>query len=140
MAKDQPVETINVESVNEHLAAFAMENPALGRVWLLEVLSSRRPAKDPFWLQYKSNFERFASTALAQPDMDAEVLSVLFLAASFIWPVWARAHARTAKDREKMLKRFTREVLRLSLHGTLRPEAYQELDARVMGKAHKKRS
>jgi len=132
VAKDQPVETINVESVNEQLASFAMENPALGRVWLLEVLSSRRPAKDPFWLQYKSNFERFAKTTLAQPGIDAEVLSVLFLAASFLWPLWARSHARTAKDRERMLKRFTHEVLRLSLHGTLRPEKYRELDTRVM--------
>ena len=139
VAKDQPVESISVEGVNDHLATFAMENPALGRVWLLEVLSSRRPAKDPFWLQYKSNFERFASTSLAQPGMDAEVLSVLFLAGSFIWPVWARAHARTAKEREKMLKRFTREVLRLSLHGTLRPEAYKDLDARVMRETKKKR-
>jgi hypothetical protein len=38
-----------------------------------------------------------------------------------------------------MLKRFTREVLRLSLHGTLRPEAYKELDAKVMGASRKKR-
>jgi AcrR family transcriptional regulator len=135
----QPVESISVEAVNEHLASFAMENPALGRVWLLEVLSSRRPAKDPFWHQYKSNFEAFAKTSFAQPDMDAEVLSVLVLAGSFIWPVWARAHARSAKERERMLKRFTREILRLSLHGTLRPEKYKELDARVMKELKQKR-
>jgi hypothetical protein len=30
-----------------------------------------------------------------------------------------------------MAKRFTREMLRLSLHGTMRPEKYPELDARV---------
>ena len=138
-AKDQPVENISVEDVNDQLASFAMENPALGRVWLLEVLSSRRPAKDPFWRQYKSNFEKFAQTSFAQPGMDAEVLSVLILAGSFIWPVWARAHARSAKEREKMLKRFTREILRLSLHGTLRPEKYRELDTRVMRDLRKKR-
>src|SRR6201999_2450113 len=53
-------ESATVESVNDRLTAFAMENPALGRVWLFEVLSSRRPASDPFWRQYASNFERFA--------------------------------------------------------------------------------
>jgi hypothetical protein len=53
------------------------------------------------------------------------------LAGSFIWPVWARAHARTAKERHKMAQRFSREVLRLCLHGTLRPEMYPELDARL---------
>jgi hypothetical protein len=30
-----------------------------------------------------------------------------------------------------MAKRFSREVLRLSLHGTLRPEKFPELDIRV---------
>jgi hypothetical protein len=38
-----------------------------------------------------------------------------------------------------MLKRFTREILRLSLHGTLRPEKYKELDARVMKELKQKR-
>ena len=96
--------------------------------WLL---TSRRPTEDPFWQQYVSNFERFAKTELAQPGIDAEVASVLMIAGSFLWPVWARAHARTAKERQQMAKRFTREVLRLSLHGTLRPEKYPQLDARV---------
>ena len=138
-ADPQDVEDISVESVNEHLSAFAMENPGLGRVWLLEVLSSRGPAKDPFWRQYKSNFEAFAKTSLAQPGMDTEVLSVLVLAGSFLWPVWARAHARSAKERQRMQKRFTDEVLRLCLHGTLRPEKYKELDARISRATKKKR-
>ena len=133
-AKDQPVENINVEGVNDRLATFAMENPALGRAWLRTVLGSKQPAKDPFWRQYRSNFERFANTELAQPGMDVEVLSVIILAGSFLWPVWARAQARTAKDRQVMLERFTNEVLRLTLHGTLRPEKYPELEKRVTRK------
>lgn len=139
-AKDKALERINVEDVNDQIATFAMENPALGRVWLLEVLSSRQPAKDLFWQQYKSNFEFFAQTSLAQPGVDAEVLSVLTLAGSFIWPVWARAHARSAKERKKMLDRFTNEMLRLSLHGTLRPEKYKELDAKVTKALRTKKS
>ena len=131
VAKDQPAETINIESVNQQLAEFAMENPELGRVWLFEVLSSRRPANDLFWRQYESKFEQFSKTEFAQPGIDVEVLSVLILAGSFIWPVWARAHARTAGERQQMSARFTREILRLCLHGTLRLEKYAELDARV---------
>jgi AcrR family transcriptional regulator len=131
VASSQPVETINLEQVNENLAQFAMENPELGRVWLFEVLSSQRPASDPFWRQYVSNFEQFAKTEFAQPSMDVEVLSVLLLSASFFWPVWARAHTRTASERQQMSARFTREILRLCLHGTLRPEKYKDLDSRV---------
>ena len=33
--------------------------------------------------------------------------------------------------RQQMAKRFTRQVLRLSLHGTLRPGKYPRLDTRV---------
>jgi AcrR family transcriptional regulator len=126
---DRPVKGVDIEAVNKHLATFAMENPALGRIWLFEVLSSKRPANDPFWRQYESAFARFAKTEFAQPDIDVEVLSVLFMAGSFIWPVWARAHARTAKERQQMAERFTREVIRLNLRGTLRSEKYPELDA-----------
>lgn len=131
VAGDQPVETIDIESVNKHLADFAMENPALGRVWLFEVLNSRRPSSDPFWRHYESKLKSFAETEFAKPDIDVEVLSVLILAGSFIWPVWARAHARTAKERQVMAERFSREVLRLCMHGTMRAEKYAELDARL---------
>ena len=135
VASDVPAEDINIESVNTHLAEFAMENPELGGVWLFEVLSSRRPANDTFWRTYESKFEQFAATKFAQPDIDVEVLSVLILAGSFIWPVWARAHTRTANERQEMSARFSREILRLCLHGTLRPELYAELDARVTKRA-----
>jgi AcrR family transcriptional regulator len=134
---DRPVNANDIEAVNEHLAAFAMENPALGRIWLFQVLSSSRPASDPFWRQYASSFERFAKTELAQPGMDLEVLSVLFLAGHFIWPVWARAHARSAKERQKMMERFTQEVLRLTLYGTLRAEKFADLGARVTRRRRK---
>jgi hypothetical protein len=30
-----------------------------------------------------------------------------------------------------MAKRFAHEIMRMSLHGTLRPEMYAELDARL---------
>ena len=131
VVRDQPVESISIDGLTEHLAQFAMENPEICRVWLFELLSSKRPDNDPFWQQYVSNFQRFADTDLAQPGIDVEVASVLVLAGSFLWPVWARGHSRTAKERQQMAKRLTRELLRMSLHGTLRPERYPELDARV---------
>jgi len=115
------------------------ENPGLGRVWLFELLSSRRPASDLFWRQYESNFESFAKTEYAQPGIDAEVASVLTIAGCFLWPVWTRAHTRSAKDRKKLAERFAREIIRMSLHGTLRPERYAELDAKVSrGKSRRK--
>jgi AcrR family transcriptional regulator len=128
---DQPVGSVDMESLTEHIAQFAMQNPDIGRVWLFELLSSKRPDNDPFWQQFVSKFERFAKTEYAQPGIDAEVASVLVLAGVFMWPVWARAHSRTAKDRQHMAKRLAREIIRQTLYGNLRPEKYPELDARL---------
>jgi AcrR family transcriptional regulator len=131
VASRQPVANVSPKAITEHLAAFAMENPELGRIWLFEMLSSERPVSDPFWRQYRSNFEAFARTELAQPNIDSEVASVLTLAGAFLWPVWARSHARTVKERQELAQRYATEVLRLCLHGTLRPEEFQELDEKI---------
>ena len=129
VADSQPVGSLSVEGVTEHVAEFAMENPEVCRVWLFEVLSARRPANDPFWQRYVSNFERFAKTESAQPGIDAEVVSVVMLAGTFLWPIWARAQTGV-QERQQMAKRFSREILRLSLHGNLRSEKYPDVDAR----------
>jgi AcrR family transcriptional regulator len=130
---DQPTDSSGIETLTEHLAQFAMENPEMARVWLFELLSSKRPAADRFWQQYFSNFDQFAQTESAQPGIDTEVASVLMLAGAFLWPVWARAHSKTAKERQIMAKRLSREMLRMSLHGTLKPDRYTDLDERVRG-------
>jgi AcrR family transcriptional regulator len=130
----QGVTSIDPQGVAEHLAEFAMDNPALGRVWLFDLLSSGRPANDPFWKQYKTRFAQFARTEYAQPGIDIEVHSVLMLIGAFLWPVWAQSHAHGDKARRQMAKRYSNEVLRLSLHGTMRPDKYPVLDAKL-GKA-----
>jgi AcrR family transcriptional regulator len=130
-SSDQPVGRVDLEAVNAHLAEFAMQNPELGRIWLFEVLNSRRPGDDRFFRQYKSNLERFAQTDFAQPGMDPEVIAVLMLAGSFLWPVWAHAHTRNAAERQAMAQRFSLEILRYSLHGSLRPEKYPDLESRL---------
>src|SRR3546814_12326583 len=42
-----------------------------------------------------------------------------------------RSHARTAKEREQMAQRYTNEVVRRSMYGTMRPEKYPELAAHL---------
>lgn len=121
---------ISVEQVTERLVRFAMENPELGRIWLFELLSSQRPAKDRFWRQYLSHLQEFAKSDLARPGLDAEVQSVLMLAATFLWPLWVHPRA-TAEARREMAERFVREVRRNAVHGNVRPEKYPDLDSQV---------
>lgn len=119
--KSEP-RTLSMEGVIEHVAQFAMKNPELGCVWLTHVLSSPRPASDRLVALYMSHLEGFAKTEYAQPGIDVEAHSVMMLAATFLWPAWARAHRLNPEERRQMAQRFTREMLRLSLQGALRPE------------------
>ncbi|MBW2942770.1 TetR/AcrR family transcriptional regulator [Zhongshania aquimaris] len=112
----------------EKLASFAMENPELGRVWLRELLSNSQPASDPFWNMYKGHVDRFVESEFSQPGIDSEVHAITLIVTVFLWPVWARAHTQSAAGRKRMASRFTDEMLRLSLHGTLNKEKFQALD------------
>src|SRR5690606_25499338 len=132
------VEEVDVAEVTQRLALFAMENPELCRVWLLQLLASPDPASDPFWREYCGSFQRFADTALAEPGIDMEVLSVTNLAGVFLWPIWARAHAESERGRAQLARRFVDEILRLSLYGTMRAEAYPAIIDRI--KTKKRRS
>ncbi|MES0874300.1 TetR/AcrR family transcriptional regulator [Sinimarinibacterium thermocellulolyticum] len=121
----------DAQGVAQRMAEFAMENPALGRVWLFELLASSRPASDPFWNQFKTSLERFAASDQAQPGIDVDVHAVIVLIGTLLWPIFVRADSRTAKQRRQLVERFSNEMLRLSLQGTMRPEKFPELDAHL---------
>ena len=130
-APDQPMQAVSVRGMIQHLAGFAMDNPELCRIWLYEVLNSEQPASDRFWQRYMAAMERFVASDLAQEGIDAEVHSVIMLAGTFLWPVWVRAQARSAKERQDMADRFATEMIRLTFNGTLRPEKFAALAARL---------
>ncbi len=123
-APEQPMEAVSVRWMIQHLAGFAMDNPELCRVWLHEVLSSERPATDRFWNRYMIAMERFAASELAQEGIDVEVHSILMLAGTFLWPVWARAQTRTARDHQEMVDRFTSEMVRLTFNGVFQRDEF----------------
>lgn len=131
MTDDQPAGAGFIIEQSERLAKFGMENPELCRVWLFEVLSSADPSSDPFWKQYEGAFARFTGTEAAQENVDYQVMSVVMLAATILWPVWARAHAQNEDDRRQLANRFAREILRLSLYGTLKPQFFPEIVDRL---------
>lgn len=134
---ERRVEEVDVAAMTERLGNFAMQNHELGRVWLLQVLASPDPSADVFWREYVGSLERFAASDLAVPGIDAEVLSVMNLAAVFLWPIWAQAHDTDGRGRERLASRFTREILRLSMYGSMKPSAYPAIVDRL-GKAETK--
>ena len=108
---------------------FAVENPQLGRIWLYEILSREDPNKDEFFRQFVQSTKAMAESEFAEDGVDAEALSVMILAGYFLWPVWVHARVTSKKERKAMSLRMRREFLRLSLYGSLRAEAFPELQA-----------
>lgn len=128
-----PVLLDDAQGVARRMAEFAMDNPQLGRVWLFEVLNSSRPGNDPFLAQFKGSLQKFTVSPHAQPGIDVEVHAVVMLIATLLWPVFVRADSRSLKERRMLIERFAAEMLRLSFFGTMRPECFPELDARLRG-------
>lgn len=126
---ERAVEEVDIADLTNRLNRVAMDNPELCRIWLLQLLASPDPAADPFWREYEGSIRRFAATGLSRDGIDSEALAVLMLAGAFLWPVWARSHAKSDEERGELSRRFSREVLRLSMFGTMRPECYPEIAA-----------
>lgn len=136
---ERRVEQVDIAELTDRLANFAMDNPELCRVWLLQLLSSPDPASDPFWKEYEGSQARFAKTELAQSNVDTEVVSVIMLAGAFLWPVWARSHTTSEAERRALAGRFAQECLRLSMFGTLRGERFPEIEERLKSQPAKPR-
>lgn len=109
------------------LVDFAVENPALCRIWLFEVLASPNPGDDLFFRQFKQTTQQLVESRYAQEGIDVEALSVIILAGYFLWPEWVRAHAGSDEERGAMAERMRREVLRLFLYGVLKADEFPRL-------------
>jgi AcrR family transcriptional regulator len=131
---ERRVDEVDIPDITSRLTSLAMANPELCRIWLLQLLASPDPAADPFWREYEGSIHRFAQTGLSQNGIDSEVLAVLMLAGAFLWPVWARSHAKSESERIELTRRFTVECLRLSLYGTMKPECFPAIAGRLAGK------
>jgi len=110
------------------LVEFSVENPNLGRIWLFDVLSSDNPSEDLFFRQFKETTRQLAESEYSHDGIDVEALSVIMLAGYFLWPEWVKGHAKTDKEKGKMIARMRHEVLRLFIQGVIKPGTLPELD------------
>jgi AcrR family transcriptional regulator len=131
---ERDVEVVDMVEVTERLAFFAMDNPELCRIWLMQMIATPDPSSDPFWREYVGSIYRFAETRLAEPGIDVEAWAIVTLAGNFLWPVWARAHSQNEEERQALARRFAEEMLRLSLHGTLQESENPNVVARLARK------
>ena len=128
---ERRVELVDVGDLSDRLASFAVENPELGRIWLLQLIASEDPSRDMFWREYHGSIARFALTELAEDAIDTEVASIIMLAGTFLWPIWSRSHSKSAGERKALARRFCNESLRYSMYGTLNEEKFPQLAQRL---------
>lgn len=128
---ERNVEEVDIALTMHRLAVFAMDNAELSRSWLLQILASPEPTADPFWREFEGSLHRFAQTNLARDNIDSEAMSVIVLSSIFLWPVWAQSHAKNKAEKRKLATRMSREVLRLSLFGSMNPAKFPDVVARL---------
>lgn len=128
---ERDVKKVDMVETTESLARFAMENTELCRIWLMQLLAMPDPSRDPFWREYSGSIGRFAQTDLAEPGIDVDVWALISLAGQFLWPVWSRSQERGAREKEHLVERFTNEMLRLSVHGAIKPDKVPNVMARL---------
>jgi len=121
----------NVLRVIRRLANFAIRNPEMSQAWLMQIISMPDPSKDRFWREYFGRSLRFQQTPVPARDMDLEVVAVITLAGTFLWPIWARAKSGGRANLQCHADRYILEFFRLMIHGTLRTEFAQDADAEL---------
>lgn len=129
--RDRGVDEVDIAQLTERIAIFAMANPELSRIWILQMLSLPEPEADPFFREYSRLQRLFAQSDLAEPGIDSDVVAIQVLAGAFLWPIWARSHAKDEAERVVLAKRFVRETLRKSMYGTLKAEKFPAIAAQL---------
>lgn len=128
---ERRVDEVDIAETTDRLTIFAMDNPELCRIWLLQLLASPDPMSDPFWREYEGSLQRFANSDMAEDGVDAEVLSVMMLAGAFLWPIWARSHACSETERRALAHRLAQECLRLCMYGSMRSDRFPDIAKRL---------
>lgn len=121
----------NMLRVISRLANFAIRNPEMSQAWLMQIISMPDPSKDRFWREYYGRSLRFQRTPVPAQDLDPEVLAVITLAGTFLWPMWARAKSGGRANLQHYANRYIREFFRLMIHGTLQAQYVQDADAEL---------
>ncbi len=126
------------ELVLDRLSRFAMDNPELSRAWWYDVMTTEGEVTDRFWKEYVERLQEYVDQGYSRADIDVEVLAFITLVSSFLWPIWVGAHGRGTKSRNGMRQRFSDEMMRLMLFGSLVPEHHADLIERYGSRAGKK--
>lgn len=109
------------------LQLFIMNNRESCRAWAIEALLSGKGREDPLSQQIQGLELSLIGGEYMTPDIDSEVLAVISLAATFIWPLWNDTDNCDAETRLALAERFTREFIRFSLFGAMKPERFSSL-------------
>ncbi len=120
-------------SFGEHVDFFVhyfRDRPDIARLWMFQLLAGQG-ATVAGWDDYFGSLQRLAESPKSQSGIDAEMLGLIGMASALVWSLMARQRSDTEEEARAETQRFARELKRLFLFGTLRPEEWPELAAQL---------
>ncbi len=110
------------DSIMEAISLALHDNVQLSRIWLSEMLFGDGVQKDELWNAWLGGVRALYESDNVTDDFDDEVLAVIGLAASFMWPIITKAEKMSKAKREKSARRFAHAFDQVVLQGILKRE------------------
>jgi len=106
------------------LAEFSVQNTNFCRIWLFEMLSSRKPGQDAFSKAWFASVKGFCASDDAVEGIDADAYAAFTLMAYLAWPIMMHTEVLTPRAQKKMAHRLVDEVMRSAMCGVMKPERF----------------
>ncbi|MEL7028236.1 MAG: helix-turn-helix domain-containing protein [Pseudomonadota bacterium] len=108
------------DSVMERISRTLNNNARLARIWLSELVLSDDKDEDVLWKVWREALSAMRAAHQLADDVDEDVLAVIGLTATFVWPIISRAETMSEAQNKRSAKRYAQAFDRIILHGVLK--------------------
>ncbi len=108
------------DSVMEAIAKTLGNNTTLVKVVLQEMIMGETSHTDELWQIWQDGLHALLDLPNVSKDVDFEVLTVIGVAGSFLWPIVTDAENMSKAKRDRSSKRFAAAFDRIVLEGILK--------------------
>lgn len=108
------------DSAMERIANTLGGNARLVRIWLAELVLGDSGERDPIWDTWREGLSAMRETQAIDEEIDEEVLAVIGLITSMVWPIVTHAEQMTKSQLSESAKRFAAAFDRIILNGILK--------------------
>ncbi len=108
------------DTVMEKISKALHENAQLARVWLSELVLKNSAQSDELWKAWMEGLNTLHYSGNIDDSVDDEVLAVIGLSATFIWPIIKNAEKMSKAKKQQSAERFAQAFDQIVLRGLLK--------------------